>query len=260
MSEEVAHRENALKQGQKGFGYALLGWRFVGQHPELLKYCILPLVLTLLGFLGISTLFYFYFDEIIGLIWQKPEGWLLVLWWVFKILMVPAMILIGYMVFFVVVGIVAAPFNDLLSEKAEEIAYGTEPKPFSIGYMMRGLGRTLLHELAKLGIYLAWMVPLLLVNFIPAIGSIIFTGVGFWLTARFCAYDNLDFSMARREWSFAKKQKMLKTNRSVTMSFGTGVALFLLIPIVGVLTLPFSAIGGTLLFCDLEQMGAFNDV
>ena len=41
-------------------------------------------------------------------------------------------LLLSYVAFFVVQAILSAPFNDLLSERVEQLAYGNEPPPFSM--------------------------------------------------------------------------------------------------------------------------------
>jgi uncharacterized protein involved in cysteine biosynthesis len=64
------------------------------------------------------------------------------------------------------------------------------------------------------------------------------------------------WEMDRRQWGFKAKWTLLKANRALTFGFGAAVALMLMIPLVGLLCAPTAAVGGTLLFCDLEQGGA----
>ncbi|MBW2733031.1 MAG: EI24 domain-containing protein [Deltaproteobacteria bacterium] len=248
-----------LDQLFRGMGYLFRGWGFIGKHPSLVKYCILPTVLTILVFLGVGFLLYQYYGELVALIWAKPTFWLTrIFWYLLYVLIFVAVMLIGYVAFFVVQGIVTAPFNDLLSEKVEEIAYGREPQPFVWSIFAKGIVAAILHEVAKLALWLAVMIPLFLFSFVPVIGTLVFAIGGFITTTRFFAYDHLDYSMARRLWSFKRKRAALKQNRSLTSGFGAGVTLVLLIPVVGLLSIPMAAVGGTLLFCDLEKVGAFE--
>ncbi len=249
----------ALERRFRGFGYLFRGWAFVGKNTSLIKYCLIPTLLTILTFIGVAVFFLYKYAWIVSLFWAKPSSWLVVFWWVFYILFFFAAIIIGYVLFFVVQSIITAPFNDMLSERVEAIAYGNEPQPFSWSFMLKGLGRTVAHELAKLGIYLIWILPMLLLLFIPVVGTIAFTIGGFILTQRFLAYDHLDYCMARRDWSFARKRALLKTHRSLTSGFGSAVATILLVPVVGLLSVPMAAVGGTLLFCDLERVGALEE-
>lgn len=243
----------------RGMGYLFRGWGFVGKHGSLVKFCILPTILTILVFFGVGFLLYHYYGDLVALIWAKPSFWLWrIFWYLLYVLIFVAVLLIGYVAFFVVQGIITAPFNDLLSEKVEELAYGREPKPFVWGTFAKGIGMTLLHEVAKLSLWLAVMIPLFLISFIPVIGTVVFAVGGFITTARFFAYDHLDYCMARRLWPFKRKRAALKAHRALTSGFGAGVALVVLIPVVGLLSIPMAAVGGTLLFCDLEKVGAFE--
>lgn len=243
----------------RGMGYLFRGWGFIGKHPSLIKFCLLPTLLTFLVFGGVGFLLYQYYAELVNLIWAKPSFWLWqIFWYLLYVLIFVAVMLIGYVAFFVVQGIVTAPFNDLLSEKVEEMAYGREPKPFVWSVFAKGIGMTILHEVAKLSLWLAVMIPLFLLSFIPVIGTLVFAIGGFITTARFFAYDHMDYCMARRMWAFKRKRAALKAHRALTSGFGSGVALVVLVPVLGLLSIPMAAVGGTLLFCDLEKVGAFE--
>jgi CysZ protein len=103
------------------------------------------------------------------------------------------------------------------------------------------------------------MLPLVVASLLlPVVGHGLFLVGGVYLTAIFLGYDYMDFCMARREWSFSRKWRALKDNRALALGLGGGLALVMLVPILGLLSLPMAAVGGTLLFCDLERAGAFT--
>jgi CysZ protein len=244
----------------RGFGYLFQGWGFVfGQHPSLIKYCLAPLLINLVVFAAVAFGLYHYYGELVAWIWARPDSWLLrLLWYAMYIFILAAVVLLAYFTFFVVQSILSAPFNDLLSERVEALAFGREPPAFSSRRLLRDLGLTLLHELAKLSIYAAVMVPLFLVNLVvPVIGTALFAVGGGYMTAVFFAYDFLDYSMARRGWRFGRKWGTLRAHRALTLGFGGSLATALLVPVIGLLCVPMAAVGGTLLFCDLERAGAF---
>lgn len=247
----------------RGAGYVAQGWSFVfSRHPSLLKLCLLPLLINLVVFGGVAVGLYFYYGDIVNWIWARPDSWIVrIVWYLLYVFIFLLVVLLAYVAFFVVQAILSAPFNDLLSERTEQLAYGKEPPAFSLGFMLKGLGKTLVHELAKLGIFLAIIVPLFLLNFvIPVVGPVVFLFVGFYVSAIFFAYDFMDFCMARRDWTFGQKWKVLKQNRALTVGFGSALAGALLIPVFGLLCIPMAAVGGTLLFCDMEQSGGFVEL
>jgi len=256
-------QSNAIVRYFRGFGYLFRGWGFVfGKHPSLIKYCLFPLLINLLVFVGAAVALYFFYGDLVALIWAKPESWFSrIFWYIFYIFIFIAVMLLSYIAFFVVQAILSAPFNDILSERVEQLHAGQEPPPFSWSVMFAGLGRTILHELAKISIYLAVMIPLLALNIVvPVIGPMLFLFGGFYMTALFFGYDFMDFSMARRRWPFNKKWRLLKQNRALGLGLGSALAFALMIPVLGLLCLPMAAVGGTLLFCDLDKAGAFIEI
>jgi len=246
----------------RGAGYLAQGWGFVfSQHPSLLKLCLLPLLINLLVFAGVAVGLYFYYADIVNWIWARPDSWLVrIMWYLLYVFVFLLVLLLAYVAFFVVQAILSAPFNDVLSARTEQLAYTKDPPPFRLEMLLKGLGKTLVHELAKLGIYLAIIVPLFVLNLlIPVLGPIVFLFAGFYISAVFFAYDFMDFCMARRDWTFGQKWRALKQNRALTVGFGGALAGALLIPVFGLFCIPMAAVGGTLLFCDLEVSGAFAD-
>jgi CysZ protein len=245
----------------RGAGYLAEGWNFVfSRHPTLLKLCLLPLLINLVVFVGVGIALYFYYGDIVNLIWARPDSWLVrILWYLLYIFIFLLVLLLGYITFFVLQAILSAPFNDLLSERTESLAFGQEPPPLTASRFLLGLGKTVAHELIKLGIYLAFIIPLFLLNLvIPVVGPLLFLFVGFYISSVFFAYDFMDYSMGRRMWSFGEKWRALKKHRALTVGFGAALAGALLIPVFGLLCVPMAAVGGTLLFCDLERSGAFE--
>ncbi len=247
----------------RGAGYLMRGYRFVfSEHRELIRLCMIPLLINLVLFAGAATGLVYYWGDIINWIWPQPEAWgWKILWYVLYVFMVAMVLLMGYVLFFAVQGILSAPFNDLLSERVEQLAYGKAPPPASAGRMARGVAVALAHEARKQGIYVLGMGALLVLKLvIPVAGPVIFLVGGFLLSASFFCYDFMDFSMARRELSWTQKRGLLRQNRFLTFGFGTIMAGAMAVPILSSVSMPMAAVGGTLLFCDLERAGALEDM
>lgn len=246
----------------RGAAYLLRAYRFViSEHRQLLKYCLLPFGLALLVALCTIVGFAIYGGDIIDYVWPKPDGtgWQ-VLWALLYVFFVLLVLLIAYVVFFIGQALLTAPFNDALSEQVEALAFGREPPPFSVGRVGRGAWMSVAHEAGKLVVYLVVMGALLVFKLVvPVVGTAVFLVGGFVLTSVFFAYDFMDLALARREWAFGRKWSLIRGNRALTLGFGAGIAALLLVPLVGTFSIPMAAVGGTLLVCDLEQVGAFED-
>jgi uncharacterized protein involved in cysteine biosynthesis len=172
---------------------------------------------------------------------------------VLYVLLASTLGLASYFLFFAVAAVVAGPFNEFLAEAVEELVTRKKSEPLSPGRFLRDVLVTIAHEARKILRYLFLVALLFLVSlFIPGVGWIVYAVGGAFLTARFAAYDVLDYTMARRGWTFKQKADFIARHRSRTTGLGAAVSLLLLVPVIGPLAYPFGAVGGTLLFLELE--------
>jgi CysZ protein len=225
-----------------GFAYLLRGVAFATANRTLLKWALLPLLVA-------------------ALVYSKPSGLLgRLLWDLLYVFVVALVLALAYLTFFAVQAILASPLNDLLSERVEALAFGRSPPPFSAARFLRGLATTMLHTAGRFLLYLLVMLPLFLLGHVlPVIGTALFLVAGSAASALFFAYDALDYPMSRREWSFGRKWSAVLANKSLLLGFGSTVVLAGLLPVVAVFVFPAAVVGGTLLFCDLENAGAFGE-
>src|SRR6185295_3673253 len=75
-------------------------------------------------------------------------------------------------VFVPVAGIVAGPFNELLSEHIEAVVTGRPSPPFSLGGFVRGLALGVLHGVRRLLTTLVGLALVFALGFVPVIGTI----------------------------------------------------------------------------------------
>ncbi len=247
----------------RGLTYPFKGARFVYlQHPETARFWIWPIVITIiaLGFVFWGS--WALHDDLASWIWTPPASppwWLGCLYWGYEAILALVLVLLalvlGTLVLIVLSNVFSAPFKDLLSEEVERLAIGRAGPPFSLKRMLLELVRTIKIELAKLALYLVVMIPLLLVNLIPAVGSVIYSVVGFLFTAIYFAVDYVDWPASRRDRGLGYRAGMVRRHFWPMFGFGTGVWLFLFIPLVNLLFMPAAVAGGTLLFLDLEGDG-----
>ena len=247
----------------RGVSYVLRGMRFVYvQHPTLARYWVFPILIT--G-ASLAAVFYgagSYYDDLGGALWSLfPESWNEATGWVGGLLralrgliefiagvLIP---LLGLVLVLVVSAVVAAPFNDALSEAVEHILTGETAPPFSLSRMVADVARTVRLELLKVMLYLAVVGPMFLASFvIPGVGQAV-SLVGFALTAVYLGIDYVDWPAARRDWSVRDRLGFARRHLPAVAGFGTGVWLLLFIPLVNLLFMPAAVAGGTILFLSL---------
>ncbi|MGB5219426.1 MAG: EI24 domain-containing protein [Polyangiales bacterium] len=249
----------------RGLSYALRGGRFVYfQHPTLVRYWITPILITgaalVLVFYGASALY----DDLGGAVWSLfPEswseatgflGWLATaLRWLIELVSGLLITLLGLVLVVVLSSVVAAPFNDALSEAVEHLLIGSSPPPFSLKRLFADIVRTIRLEIGKVLLYVTIVGPMFLASFfIPGIGQVV-SLVGFALTAIYLGVDYVDWPAARRDWSVRNRVAFTKRELAAVAGFGTGVWVLLFIPLVNLFFMPAAVAGGTMLFVTLNR-------
>lgn len=252
----------------RGLSYVIRGMRFVYlQHPRLARYWLFPILITAAAlasvFYGAGALY----DDLSGLVWNMfPESWnevtgvlgalLAVLKWFLEVIAGVVITLLGLLLVLLISNVVAAPFNDALSEAVENILTGDTPPPFSFKRMVADVFRTVRLELLKVLVYVAVVGPMFLASFfVPGLGQVI-SLVGFALTAIYLGIDYIDWPAARRDWSVADRLSFSRRQLAAVTGFGTGVWVLLFVPLVNLFFMPAAVAGGTMLFVAMNPPGA----
>ncbi|PKL40068.1 MAG: hypothetical protein CVV44_07580 [Spirochaetae bacterium HGW-Spirochaetae-1] len=225
----------------------------LGQHRGLIAYFIVPFLINIII---LTSVFYFSYTivepRLAGAI--TGEGWYFD---VLRVMIAPVMILllgiISVLLFSIAGNIITAPFNDFLSAAVERRLGDKIPEePFTITGLLADISRITKNIFRMLGLLLGANILLLVVNFIPLVGSILYTILSFSTTAFFLGFQFFDFPLERRRFAFREKLTLLWRFRALTAGVGTGFFLASLIPLVGFLSLNLGTMAATLLF--LEHM------
>ena len=237
-----------------GWLWFFRGARFLFARPKLWVWILIPMLMTLGVFVALALW--------ISQVLNSPVTWLLsyvpfassFLKPILLSIEITAFASLVYFGFFIVAALIAAPFNEQLSAKVE-IALQKKPEPpFSLKRFLGDLLRTITHETRKISSYLFWLFLLWMGSWlIPGLGFLIYVGGAIFLTIRTAAYDGLDYTMSRHALSYQQKRAFLRGRFTLTSGFGSAVCLFLAIPGLNLITMPISAVGGTLLL--LAQPG-----
>ena len=233
--------ELATGVGDIGRGFAVLN-----AHPALWKWVIAPAIVTLLllgaAVLGIVHLV----DPLVG--WATahlPSAIASVASKFLTVLIVGALIAGGLFVFAAVAGMIAGPFNELLSEHVEARLTGTPAPPFSLREFAHGAVLGIVHGLRRLAIALGGLVIVFAVGFVPVIGTIAAILLAAWFAATGAAYDCYDAVFGRRMMPYRDKLAYLSRHRGRTLGLGLAVAGMLLVPGLNLVALGVGAAGAT---------------
>ena len=244
----------------RGLGYVLRGFRYVyAEHPGLFRYWLPPILLTLLS---LGALAYMVLDLRSGLldgVWLAPQGDGLldgivragraVLQWALAALLFA----LGVVVVALLTNLLAAPFNDALSQRVERLYLGKEPPTTGLSSVLTDAGRTLALEARKLALYAVIMLPLLALSLLlPVVGPALYSAAGFGFTVFFLAGDYVDWPAGRAGLTPRGRLRFASRHLRAMFGFGAGVWVLLFVPLLNLLFMPAAVAGGTLLFHDLR--------
>jgi CysZ protein len=234
------------------------------QHPKLARYWVFPILIT--G-LALAAVFYgagSFYDDLGNMVWSLfPQSWneasgwvgglLSALHWLIELVAGLLIAVLGLVLVLLLSSVVAAPFNDALSEAVEHMLTGRSAPPFSVTRMLADVARTVRLEILKVILYLGVVGPMFLASiFLPGIGQLV-SLVGFLLTAVYLGVDYIDWPAARRNWSVRDRLSFARTELPAVAGFGTGVWILLFVPLVNLFFMPAAVAGGTMLFLSLER-------
>ncbi len=246
----------------RGFGYPAKAARLFLRKPGLIRFLVIPFFINLLVF---SSAVYYgldLFQQVLQTYAPTTEVWygmmLYYLAWVVALLLTTVIVFFS---FTVVGNLIASPFNELLSERTENLVLGETPQEgFSVRRFLVESGTAFIAELKKMALFLGCMMLLLLLNFIPGIGSLIYAVLAPLLTLFFLAVEYMAFVLMRKQISFADQRRYVFRHPMLMGGFACSVFCLLAIPFLQFFCIPLAVVGATLLWCDFpgEEESRFS--
>ena len=201
-----------------GFTYPLRALRLFQQHKSLRPYVIVPLVINILLGVVLYSLGIWWGRRVISDLTLRLTTWLEPAWLDTTVeLLAPVIQFVLILGLFVILGfvllqfggILGSPFYGQLSEKIEILRAGKLELPESLGLatILIDIWRAILFELKKLLLLVVIGLPLLLLNFLPGLGTLFATGSGIALAALLICLDMFDAPLERRRLKFRQKTR-----------------------------------------------------
>jgi CysZ protein len=239
----------------KGVYDGLRGATYLARNPRLWVWVILPAIVAALILIAlVTTLTALLGPWIAAVAAYLPGSFadnvLTVLIWI-------AALIASFAIFVSVAALIAAPFNEELSESIEERETGVAGPKFRPWRFLVDLVIGILHAVRRVSIYLVTMGALLILGLVvPVVGTVIATVLGAIVTARFASYDAFDAVWARRRYSYRQKTAYLREHRWRTLGMGGVVGALLIVPGLNVIGLSIGATAATLRVIEQERSRA----
>jgi CysZ protein len=243
-----------------GFSDAGKALDFLKSRPRLWKWLVMPAIVTLLVLVGLVIGVAALVDPLIAWVAAHVPSWLeAIVSWILRIVVIAGVGMAAMVIFVAVAGMIAGPFNEMLSEAVEEELTGKAGPPFAFGTFVRDAFVGIAHALRRLALSLVWLVLLFVLGFVPVIGTIAAFAIGLYIAAGASAYDAYDAVMSRRGFSYAQKQAFLAKHRSRSMGLGGAITGLLFVPFVNLVALGLGATAATLATVEIESANRQHD-
>jgi CysZ protein len=233
----------------KGISYNLRGLMMGLSDRRLLFWGASRFVLILLCVVLLGGLVLGFHEEMMAIIWQRPEsGWLAWIWqlvsWSVSLFLLALSFLISYLISQILFSVLIMDHMSRIVEKklkGKVVETGSGIMRFFFYLVRQEVPRTVFPLAISLIMFiLGWLIML------GPISSLFSASAA----AVFLAWDNTDIVPARRLIPFRERFRLLLRS----LSFHLGFGLPFLIPFLNIVFLAFAPVGGTLYFLEREEL------
>ncbi len=234
-----------------GFYYLLEGFKLLKQ-PGIKRFVIIPLLINITLFCGFFFLARHFFAEAHLWVMAHLPTWLQwlggILWVIFFI----GFFLVFIYTFVAVTNLISAPFNAFLAEKVEFHLTGKTLEEKTLWENIKDTPRILARQFSLIGYYLPRALVLLIFFFVPII-QIFAAMLWFVFNAWFMTLQYLDYPTDNHRIALTNVHAWLWQNRLLSLTFGMGILIACMIPILNFLIVPAAVAGATKLWVDRNQ-------
>ena len=217
-------KKNPVSNFSRGFLYPFRAGRFIKSHPVLLKYIIVPFLINVVVLSGAIYWGLFFFNSVV--VHYIPQGdawyWVILSYFLWTVAVIITMVLV-FFGFTVTGAIIASPFNDILSEKTEELLTKIpNEEPFVFKVFIKDAMHTVLDESRKITIFVVLMALLLPLNLLPG-GSLPYSVLTVMLTVFFLVVEYTGYVFYRKHLTFKDQRRFIFSQKFIMLGFGAGV-------------------------------------
>jgi CysZ protein len=236
----------------KGLKYNWRGLQMGLRTPKLLFMGLVRFAAVTIVAVVCAGLILAYHQQILAMLWAKPESmWLVWLWhlvsWMVSLLLIGVSTVVAYIITQIFFSVF---IMDRMSRFTERRLTGRVEEPEALSLLTQ-LAFLVKQETPRAIIPLAISMLIMLAGWLTPLGPVV-TVISSLAAAIFLAWDNTDLVPARRMLPFRARFAYLTKN----IGFHTGFGLWFLIPVINILFLSFAPVGATLFHVGPEKTEA----
>jgi|TARA_B110000977_G_scaffold22645_1_gene27295 CysZ protein len=229
--------------------HLLLGLRLL-RHPQLRRFVLIPLVINSLL---LGTTLWWAMTSLFSYLENLLPSWLAWAQWLILPIVFIGFSLFIFQIFGLVANLIAAPFNNLLSERAERLL---RPQGIVLATSQQAVLKRafsdVLKEFEKLRYFLLRAAPLIILFFIPGL-NLVASLLWFVFSAWMLSLEYLDYPLSNHDRSFQQSRLWVKQHRGVCWRFGFSASVLSLIPILNFLLMPAAVVAATAIYSEVSS-------
>jgi len=235
----------------RGIKYNLQGLALAFKTPRLLFLGLLRFAVVLLIVIFSAGLVLTYHQELLNLIWSRPQSaWLVWLWvvvgWLVAFLLMGLTVILSYLLSQILFSVL---IMDRMSRITEKLMTGTENSPEGVS-LFQQFFFLIKQEIPRAFIPIVITLVFMLLGWLTPFGPVIAL-LASGAAIVFLAWDATDLTPARRLRPFSERFRFLMK----TLPFHLGFGLLFLVPLINILFLSFSPVGATLYYIKHHDTG-----
>ena len=232
-----------------GIIYNLKGLRWAMKSPKLLMLGLTRFFAMIFLAVIFGSVIIAYRQEILGLLWSKPQSdWLILIWhllsWIVSLSLFGLSTILSYLAAQILFGVI---IMDIMSQVTEKLATGKIAHK-SQGGVFQQFVYLVMQEVPRAVFPILLTLLLVVIGWLTPLGPPL-TVLSSFVAITFLAWDNTDLIPARQLMPFKYRFRFLMK----TLPFHLGFGLWFLIPVLNILFLSFAPIGATLYHIDLQK-------
>ncbi len=236
----------------RGITYNLRGLKLAFKTPRLLLLGLLRFAVVVLVTVFSAGLILYYHQDIINLIWTKPDSaWIMWLWyivaWLVSLMLIGIATILSYLISQILFSVI---IMDTMSRITERLAAEQNQEPESIP-LLRQFICLVKQEIPRATIPVLVILLVMVLGWLTPLGPVI-TILSSGVAVIFLSWDNTDLVPARRLQPFSERFRFLLR----TLPFHLGFGLLFLIPLLNLLFLSYAPVGATLYYIEHHSKNA----
>ncbi len=231
-----------------GFTTTLEAFPFIFKN-RMAKFLILPLIINIALLVSIAWYSFIKISPVLLELAKFDQWYLKPVEYLVSPILIILLLIAAFFTYSITGTLIASPFLDIISLKTEKAMGGDVPDP---GFSLRAVLRMASGMVKLLLLMLVLYVIILPVNILP-FGSVLYTVLGFSLSAFFCGFQFYDMPLERREFSFNEKFRVCRKFAATVAGTGSAFMLLSLVPVAGFLGIIVSTSGAAIAYRRLME-------